>query len=189
MDEILNKGRAIQLEDCECIGLKVCETVNGESTYQELDAIFTEAGLPDAVLKDCDYTLEKGVRLLLETQKENIPVIEDIGHVMASALKHDYEDNPYYQLFTKFIKTSGKRLRQTRFAFIIPPKLRAKARFQNIAALGKWSDIIIKTLAIRGRAKSGSVLEKLRDVFTFYVGRIQLSILARDKFIFISYER
>jgi len=164
MDEMLNKGRAIQLEDCECIGLKVCETVNGKSTYHDLDAIFAQAGLPDAVLKDCDYTLQKGVRLLSETQKESIPVIEDIGHVIASGLKHDYEDNACYQSFTEFIKTAGQCLRQTRFAFITPPKLRTKARFQNIGALGKWSDTIIKTLAVRGRAKGGSVLEKLRDV-------------------------
>ncbi|MDQ6975227.1 MAG: hypothetical protein Q9M22_01530 [Mariprofundaceae bacterium] len=90
MNEMLNKGQPIQLEDCECIGLKVCETVNVESTHQDLDTIFAQAGFPDAVLKDCDYTLQKGVRLLSETQEKSIPVIEDIGHVMASAFKHDY---------------------------------------------------------------------------------------------------
>jgi hypothetical protein len=34
------RGAAIQLEDCECIGLKVCERVNGESIAQDLEAIF-----------------------------------------------------------------------------------------------------------------------------------------------------
>lgn len=164
MDALLNKGKAIQLEDCECVGLEVCETVNGESTFHDLEAIFNQAGMPAAILKDCDYTLQKGVRLLSKSQGITIPVIEDIGHVVASALKHEYENNTSYQAFTSFIKTAGKHLRQTTFAFLMPPKLRAKARFQNISALGKWSDTIIEALSIRGRAKKGSVLAKLREV-------------------------
>lgn len=169
MDALLNKGRALQLEDCECVGLKVCEVVNGESTHQELNTIFTQAGMPSAILKDCDATLQKGVRLLSEAQENAIPVIEDIGHVIASSLKSDYENNTYYQLFTSFIKTAGCQLRQTKFSFLVPPKLRVKARFQNISALGKWSDTMLDTLSVRGRAKKGSVLEKLRNVMPSFL--------------------
>jgi hypothetical protein len=40
------RGAAIQLEDCECIGLKVCERVNGESIARDLEEIFNQAGKP-----------------------------------------------------------------------------------------------------------------------------------------------
>ena len=87
VEALSKRGTAIQLEDCECIGLKVCERVNGESIAQDLEAIFNQAGKPKAIIKDGDYTLQKGVRLWSEKQVTEIPVIADIGHSMATALK------------------------------------------------------------------------------------------------------
>ncbi len=56
----------------------------------------------------------------------------------------------------------AKRLRQTELAFLIPPKLRSKGRFQSISTLGQWADKIVDVFAVQGRAKKGSVLAKLR---------------------------
>jgi hypothetical protein len=94
------RGTAIQLQDCECIGLKVCEGVNGETIAQDLEAIFNPAGKPTAIIKDGDYTLQKGVRLWSEKQVTEIPVIADIGHSMATALKKQLEKTAAYKRFT-----------------------------------------------------------------------------------------
>jgi len=56
MDSLSRRRQAIQLQDCECIGVKVCEIVNGTSISLELEQIFSSAGIPDAIRKDCDYT-------------------------------------------------------------------------------------------------------------------------------------
>jgi hypothetical protein len=45
------KGKAIQLKDCERIGLKILEIVSGESISLELAQIFSQAGNPDAIIK------------------------------------------------------------------------------------------------------------------------------------------
>jgi len=87
------RGSAIQLQDCECIGLKVCETVNHETVCKDLEEIFAIAGVPQAIVKDCDYTLAKGVRHWSAKQENVVPVIDDIGHSMASALKKQFEKN------------------------------------------------------------------------------------------------
>lgn len=86
LDALSQRGSAIQLKDCECIGLKVSETVNGERIALELDAIFTQAGRPEAIIKDGDSTLHKGVRLWSEKHASSVAVIDDIGHMMARAL-------------------------------------------------------------------------------------------------------
>src|SRR5664279_4880895 len=156
------RGAAIQLEDCECIGLKVCERVNGESIARDLEEIFSQAGKPKAIIKDGDYTLQKGVRLWSEKQETEIPIIADIGHAMATALKKQFEKTAAYQRFTALINKGALRLRQTELAFLIPPKLRSKGRFQSISTLGKWSDKILEVFAVQGRAKKGSLLAKLR---------------------------
>ena len=86
MDALSQKEGAIQLSDCECIGLTVSEIVNGETTAKDLKTIFNQSGLPKAIIKDCDATLNKAVRLCSQSYEVTLPVIDDIGHVMASGV-------------------------------------------------------------------------------------------------------
>ncbi len=163
VDALSQRGSAIKLEDCECIGLNVCERVNGDSIALDLEAIFNQAGRPNAIIKDGDYTLQKGVRLWSAKQETEIPVIADIGHSMATAIKKQFEQTAAYKCFTALLTQGASRMRQTELAFLIPPKLRSKGRFQSISALGKWADKILGVFAVQGRAKKGSLLDKLRS--------------------------
>ena len=165
MDVLYKKDKAISLEECECIGLKICETVNGESVKRDLEEVFNISGNPKAIIKDSDYTLNKGVRLYSEAQKEPILSIEDISHVVAKSLKKEFEETKSYRQFTKLIKNGSSRIRNTEIAFLTPPKLRNKARFQNVSRLGKWGEKMMEHFNIRGRAKKGSILERLRKAF------------------------
>jgi hypothetical protein len=162
VDALSKRGTALQLQDCECIGLKVCEQVNGNSIALDLEEIFTQAGKPKAIIKDGDATLQKGVRLWSEAQETAVPVIADIGHAMANALKDQFEKTAPYKRFTALVSQGASRLRQTDLAFLIPPKLRSKGRFQSISTLGKWGDKMLEVFAVKGRAQSGSLLAKLR---------------------------
>ena len=138
------------------------DSVNGESIALDLEAIFNQAGKPKAIIKDGDYTLQKGVRIWSGKQGTGIPVIADIGHAMATALKNQFEKTTAYKRFTALITQGAQRLRQTELAFLIPPKLRSKGRFQSISTLGKWADKILDVFAVQGRAQKGSLLAKLR---------------------------
>ena len=162
---LLRRGSAIQLRDCECIGLKVCETVNADTVCADLEEIFATSGTPNAIVKDCDYTLAKGVRQWSAKQQSTVSVIDDIGHSMASALKSQFEKTPAYKAFIALINHGVKCLRQTEFSFLTPPKLRSKGRFQSISNLGKWGEKMLNVFAVKGCAKKGSVLDKLRRVF------------------------
>lgn len=143
IEALSQRGCAIGLKDGECIGVKVSEKVNGETISLELEEIFTQAGRPDAIIKDGDYSLQKGVRLWSKKQDAAVPVIEDIGHVMASALKAPFEKTRGYKRFTTLTSQGAKCLRQTELAFLIPPKLRSKGRFQSI---GKQANGVIRCL-------------------------------------------
>jgi hypothetical protein len=165
MDVLYKKDKAISLEDCECIGLKVCEVVNGESVKKDLEKIFEVSGKPTAIIKDTDATLNKGVKLLNKTQKEPIALIEDISHVVAKSLKKEFEETKSYKRFTKLLKDGSARIRNTDIAFVTPPKLRNKARFQNVSRLGKWGEKMMEHFSIKGRAKKDSILDRLRKAF------------------------
>ena len=162
LDALSKRGGAVRLEDCECIGLKVGEKVNGESVAADLEEIFTRAGTPKGIVKDCDATLRKGVRLWSERQGEPVHVIDDIGHSMANALRDEFEGTASYERFTALTTQCANLLRQTDLAFLIPPKLRSKGRFQSIGNLGKWGGRVLDILAVKGGAKKGSLLARLR---------------------------
>lgn len=159
---LAQRGSAVRLEDCQCIGLVVAETVNGATVARQLEAIFSRSGPPAAITQDCDATLNKGVRLWMNKMQLQAPVIEDISHVMAGALKAQFERTPHYNRFTALSTQAAKALRQTDLAFLVPPKLRTKGRFLNIGKLARWGEKMLDALAVKGRAKKGSVLEKLR---------------------------
>jgi len=162
VDVLSQKSGAIQLQDCECIGLRISETVNGDSVALELSEIFRQAGTPTAIIKDCDRTLNKGVNLWREKPDADIPVIEDISHVMASALKKQYEDTDDYRKFTSLISKGAKNLRQTALAFLAPPKLRTKGRFLSIGRLGRWGEKILDVLSAGKDTRDDETLNKLR---------------------------
>lgn len=165
VDALSKRGSAIRLDDCQCIGLTVSEKVTGETIHLELDDIFTRSGRPIAVIKDADATLQKGVRLWSEQQEKAVPTIDDIGHTMANALKSQFEKMPVYKRFTALVSHGAKCLRQTDLAFMTPPKLRSKGRFQSISKLGQWGEKMLNVFAIKGPAKEGSQINKLRKAF------------------------
>lgn len=162
---LAEKGSAIQLQDCECIGLKIAEKVTGETLLLELAAIFSQAGRPTAIIKDSDATLNKGVRLWSATQTVPIPTIDDIGHSMANGLKAQFEKTDDYKQFTASVSHGAKCLRQTDLAFLMPPKLRSKGRFQSIGKLGQWAEKMPEVFAVKGRVKKSSLLGRLRSAF------------------------
>jgi len=164
MDTVSMKGRAVRLEDCECVGLIISEEVNGASIARELKTVFDQAGAPAAVLKDCDRTLHKGVRLWSEGQDKAVPTIEDVGHVMASALKAQFEETAQFKDFTSRANKGAKNLRQTNLAFLTPPKLRTKGRFQSIGKLADWGKKILAVLEGENKRHVDS-LDRLHAAF------------------------
>jgi hypothetical protein len=164
-DKLQKRGSAIKLEDCECIGLTVSDKITGESISEELMAIFKQSGQPCAIVKDKDATLNKGVILWKKKEKSNTYIIDDIGHVVANALKKQFEETKSYGQFKRLLSQGAARLRQTDLAFLIPPKLRSKGRFQSIGQLGKWGEKVLNKFAVKGRAKKNSLLDRFRTAF------------------------
>ena len=158
------EGRAPQLSDCECIGLRVCEKADYETIAEQLSEIFEHSGNPIAIIKDQASNLAKGVKQYNQgLSDEKIIAIDDIGHVMANALKAQFENTRSYKRFLALISKGASRLRQTSLAFLVPPKLRTKGRFQSISKLAQWGERILDITQERGRSQDDSVLQRLRE--------------------------
>ena len=163
LDHFLNNPHAPTLKDVECIGIKLGQTWNCQTVKEALDDVFAVAGTPIAILKDGAYDLAKGVEIWA-AENNNIFEIADIGHVVANELKKLYGKNSVFQLFLEKVNSCCKRMFQTEIAFLRPPKIRTKGRFQNIVHVIDWAEKILSLLKSPGKAKTGSLVARLRLV-------------------------
>jgi len=163
LDALSLKGSAIQLDDCECIGLRILEETHGEIMADSLTGIFKQAGHPVALLKDQGADLARGVKLWKDAQLpagEPIEVIDDIGHVLANGLKAQFEKTLVFQHFLTLIAKGAHRLRQTSWAHLMPPKIRTKGRFQSIGRLAQWGSKLLVSLNQHSNSSAWTAIHK-----------------------------
>lgn len=130
------KQGAIGLQDCECIGLKIANRWNGPLVKDALVEIFGKAGTPQGIIKDGGTDLKKGVQLYQEVKDaKQVWVIDDVGHIAANALKAEFAERSAFSEFLEIVRKGAARIRQTDLAWLLPPKIRTKGRFQGITDL------------------------------------------------------
>jgi hypothetical protein len=158
-----NPDTAPSLQHVKCVAVSVADTWTGETVMQLLEKIIAQIGMPVAYLKDGGTDLGKAVRLLREKGISSLS-IDDISHFVANLLKHEYQKHPLFDVFISACGKVSKMLKQTILACLAPPKVSTKARFMNLHHLVTWSSRLLKHSPV-GRAKKGSLLQKLRDSF------------------------
>ena len=148
------------LLDYQCVAVAVAESWDGQSEADFLERVIAVTGRPAALLMDGGKDLAKSVRDLA-AKGIQIPAIDDVSHIVANLLKHEYEEHASFQPFLTACGQASKKLKQTVLAFLAPPKISMKGRFMNLHRLVRWAEQILQH-SPRGRAASGSHLEKLR---------------------------
>lgn len=148
------------LHHVRCMGVAVAVCWNGDTIADFLKRLIAVMGRPAAYLKDGGSDLHRAAALL-EEQGMGSPCIDDISHATASMLKRTYQDHPAFERFLSACGQASGKLKQTLLACLAPPTVRTKARFMNVHRLFTWAARVLD-LSPPGRAKSGSMLAKLR---------------------------
>ena len=160
------KQDAIGLQDCECVGLKIATCWNGPLVKDALADIFGQAGMPRAIIKDGGTDIKRGVELYqAANDAEHVQVIEDVGHLAANALKAEFAWRAAFAKFLDIVRKGSSRIRQTDLAWLLPPKVRTKGRFQGITEVAEWAGKLLNLMGGPGRSKSDSEVGMLRKAF------------------------
>jgi hypothetical protein len=140
----VSQGKALTLQQVEVIGLSLGETWNGARVKTVLLALFKRCGWPAHVVSDCGSDIKTGIVAPVLEAPRRTSWISDVGHFVANALKHYYAKLSIFQQFQRLCTRMRQRLQQTRFAFLLPPKARAKGRFLRVSRQAEWG---LQTLA------------------------------------------
>jgi hypothetical protein len=166
LSALARKLGAIGLDDCQCIGLKISSRWNGPLVKDALVEIFAQAGTPRAIIKDKGTDLNKGVELYREVEgAKKVWVINDVGHIAANALKAEFSKRSAFAKFMEIVRKGAARIRQTDLAWLLPPKIRTKGRFQGITEVAEWAEKLLNLMGGQGRSRANSELSGLRKAF------------------------
>jgi len=147
-------GKALTLKQVEVIGLSLGETWNGARVNTVLLALFERCGWPSHVVSDCGSDIKKGIVDTLLEAPHRASWISDVSHFVANALKHYYSKLSLFQHFQSLCTRMRHRLQQTRFAFLLPPKARAKGRFLSVSRQVEWGLQTLAYLEMKERERS-----------------------------------
>jgi hypothetical protein len=152
-----SRGKALTLQQVEVIGLSLSETWNGERVKTYLLTLFARCGWPAHVVSDCGSDMKKGIVDTLREAPKAASWISDITHFVANVLKHSYAKLALFQQFQTLCTRIRQRLQQTKFAFLLPPKARAKGRFLGVSRQAEWGLRTIAYLDEKKREQSPEV--------------------------------
>jgi hypothetical protein len=115
------------------------EKSDGPTVHRQLEHLSQQTGVvPCEVLSDCGADLQKGVARFCAEHPQTTAA-KDISHAAANEVKRELNHDPQWAAFLVDASQAKAKMRQTKFAFLLPPELKAKARWMNLDPLLTWS--------------------------------------------------
>lgn len=136
------RGVPLRHQDVEVLALKPgteWKRENVAKAYRETAARF---GVPRAVETDGAVELREPAETLGKAGAQPI-VIRDPKHFLANRLEALLSKDPEYQAFAQKLGWARSALQQTELAHFIPPGIKPKSRFMNLAPTLKWATTML----------------------------------------------
>jgi hypothetical protein len=156
IDDVPFGQRALQLSDLQLIALVPMEKSNGDAVERELENAAQRTGVPRQIVSDQGSDLRKGIADYREF-RPHIAHVPDVAHYGANLLEHAWDQQPRWHQFIKELQDTSSKLRQTKSAYLLAPRLRAKARFMNVDRQLQFAGRVLKHLD--GNAPRAKALE------------------------------
>jgi hypothetical protein len=138
---------ALTHQDLSVWMIEPVEKSDGPTVQRQLEELSQRTGIvPRSLLSDCGADLSNGIARFCDEHPQTIPV-HDIAHASANALKRELNEDPQWVAFQAEASRCKARVRQTKFAFLMPPELKHKARWMNLDPLLDWSRHALRFLA------------------------------------------
>ena len=164
------KRRPLRHKDVTVLDITPMLHSTGEAVESRLAATAEKTGVPRAIVCDGGTDLRRGIANFQKT-RPGIACLYDVKHKMALLLQRELEKDARWAKFIGQVNQTRSRLTLTNLACLIPPNLKAKARYMNLEPLTRWGRSALAFLDeardIPGQAVDRSAVEEklgwLRD--------------------------
>jgi hypothetical protein len=167
-------GVPLRHQDVEILALVPGESWKREDVAKVYQETAKRCGVPRAIVTDGAVELREPIETVGKSREKPL-VIRDLKHFLANQLEGLLTRDPQYQAFIKKLGGTRPALQQTELAHFIPPGLKMKARFMNLAPTLSWASTIVWHLDHpQSRSRAGvtesRMTEKLGWVRDFAAG-------------------
>lgn len=139
-------GECLQLSDMTPVALLPVESSTQAIVHQQLEDVVAATGiLPAAILSDEGSDLSGGIERFCQAHPETTRY-RDLPHLAARLLKKRLEKNERWKAFIKQATQTKFETNQTELAFLVPPRLRSKARYMNLQSMLRWAEKVLAVL-------------------------------------------
>ena len=145
IDQVPFGQRALQLSDLQLVALVPMEKSNAALVEVELEQAVQRTGRPRLIVSDQGSDLRKGIADF-QGWYPRTAYVPDVAHYGATLLEHAWNDEPRWQQFIKELQSTSAKLRQTKSAYLLAPRMRAKARFMNVHVQLRFARRVLKLL-------------------------------------------
>jgi hypothetical protein len=145
LDHVPFGQRALQLSDLHLVALVPMERSDGAAVEAELDQAAQRTGAPRLIVADQGADLRKGIHLF-QSWYPRTAYVPDVAHYGATLLEQAWDDQPGWQQFVKELQNASSKLRQTRAAYLLAPRMRPKARFMNVGVQLRFARRVLRLL-------------------------------------------
>ncbi len=131
---------ALKHEDLSVFAIEHMSSSTAVAVHERLEAISQQSGIvPCGLLCDQGADVRGAAHQFAEGHGDTPAVVHDIAHGVANALKRQLNKNPAWEGFLADANRCKTAIRQTPYAFLMPPELKNKARWMNLEPLIDWS--------------------------------------------------
>lgn len=139
-------GECLKLSDMTPVALLPVESSTQDIVYHQLEAVSTTTGvIPAAIVSDEGNDLSGGIDRFCRAHSTTTR-FRDLPHMAARLLKKRLEKNDRWNAYLKQAMRTKFQTNQTELAFLVPPRLRNKARYMNLEQMLRWAENVLTVL-------------------------------------------
>jgi hypothetical protein len=134
-----DRSAALEHQDLSVWMIEPVEKSDGAMVERQLRELSQQTGVvPRELLSDGGGDVQNGIKRFCDSHPQTVGR-KDTAHAAANLVKHELEGDATWAKFLQDASHAKAKMRQTPLAFLLPPELKAKARWMNLDALVTWS--------------------------------------------------
>ena len=137
--------RPLKSRDLHLIAMTPMLESNQRLIDEHMEQSVARTGTPRQIACDGAADLHKGIERFQQRHPRTVAVTDAANHA-ANLLKHFWEKDPRWQEDTRRLAATAAAIRQPTLAWLLPPRLRNKARFMSVGVFVHFGRLLLARL-------------------------------------------
>jgi hypothetical protein len=163
VEDLPEPGQTLSLEDIKVLAIIPGERWKKEDVLREYQKLAELIGAPRYLLCDGAIELREPAETLEKDGRKTI-VLGDLKHHAANVLEKQIGRSERFKAFVSQVGLTRNRIQQTELSHFVPPPMKQKSRFMNLAPLLRWAAMVSHHLSdAHSKARVGITADRMNE--------------------------